>query len=302
MPERIILSVDAGATHCRLQLFAFMAKQLKALGPAAKFGWDFSSLVSQTKFRNSPIDSELSGLEQHAGELQIGQLVNQIVGYFQATGPATGSRLTCILAWPGIKNATADSIIRCANGARIENLTGRVQAELCASLNHLASVIVLPLVSDGTMAGWGEWSHPEGGLYQQSHGYLMMAGTGLAEAFVISGQVWGRIDLKLPGAFDIPRGVHSFEHSLNGRAWSEDSSEQISSAVVDWMALRREHFVERNLPQPQRLVLGGRSSAQLLSPLAIQDLQRLGYQAVFSRLQDPALWGAAYFASQASPI
>lgn len=295
MPERIILSVDAGATHCRLQFFAFRQDFLEALSPASKFAWDFSSLGDCDEFRNAAVDSDLSSSEQRAGQQQLKQLSEQILE--QWTG-LTNSQFSCIVAWPGIKNAEADSVIRCANGPRIFELTQRLKVLLDQRLNPKADCSVYPLVSDGTMAGWGEWSHPQGGFFQLRSGYLMMAGTGLAEAFLLDGQILGRIDLGLPGAFDLFREQRNFEQCLNGRAWSQDSARELEDSLVDWLALRRQHFVERQLDPPQRLVLGGRASQQRLNRSTLEKLQAQGWEVAFSQLEDPALWGAAYFVAK----
>lgn len=297
MPERIILSVDAGATHCRLQFFAFRQDCLEALTSASKFAWDFSPLTSSDDFRNAALDTELSNSEQQAGQLQIEQLSNQIVSHWPGL---ESTQFTCILAWPGIKNLAADSVVRCANGPRIMSLTQRIKARLYDRLNPEAECSVYPLVSDGTMAGWGEWSHPQGGFFQMDSGYLMMAGTGLAEAFLIDRQLLGRLDLGLPGAFDLFRKERSFEQCLNGRAWSEDNAPELEGSLTAWLALRRQHFLERQLNPPQRLVLGGRASPQKMSGSTLKTLRAQGWEVVFSQLEDPALWGAAYFAARTS--
>jgi hypothetical protein len=297
MPERIILSVDAGATHCRLQFFAFRQDQLEALSPPTKFSWDFTSLAGCEEFRNAAVDTQLGSSEQRAGQQQIEQLSEHITGQWAGL---RSSQFSCILAWPGIKNAAADSVIRCANGPRIMLLTQRLKAHLDERLNPKADCIVYPLVSDGTMAGWGEWSHPQGGFFQMDNGYLMMAGTGLAEAFLVDGQLLGRLDLGLPGAFDLHRGDRSYEQCLNGRAWSEDSAQELEDSLIDWLALRRQHFVDRQLDTPQRLVLGGRASQHRLNPSTLENLKAQGWEAAFSQLQDPALWGAAYYVAKTS--
>lgn len=279
--EGFVFGVDAGGTNCRVQCFD--CSSLEPVGQPIKFAWDFSRIFGE--YRGLSLDSVLTEAELEAGSRQIDALAKAVATIWAQVNQGGGRAPAICLAWPGQKCPAAHSIVRCSNAPRISDFVPRLQREV--ERFGGVSPHILPLQSDGFMAGLAEFRHPQGALLGLEQGYYLMPGTGLAEAFVVDGQIRSRHELGLAGPFELEyQPGQLYEQLLKASAWRD--APRLGPVLQSWLQLRSDQC-----PRPwQAVALGGRAT----SGNAWES--QLPFSLRWSQLVDPALWGCAHFATR----
>ena len=291
-PPSHFVGVDAGATHVRAQAFAFSGGRLQSAGPVHKAAFPTFQAVPVVDRTGRDLEDSrwLDTVEGRAGVVRTA-LAAELIGQSAHGLP----RVAVAVAWPGLKCDQGDSIVYAVNGPRILRLRqGLEQALLQAGLSLVAPLP--PLQSDGDMAGWGEEAAPEGAFAGVASAYLLVAGTGLAEAFKVEGRMVSRrhfLEMAAPYAMH-PTGLEGdFEKYLAASAWGQGGfgglERQDRLALLrDFLTLRREQT------GCDGIVLGGRFK-EILLPEEIAQLREAGLSLRLSAVSDPAMWGCAAF-------
>lgn len=285
------LGLDAGATHVRAQAFV-LESGLRPAGPVhrAKFP-AYRPSGARGRPEAAPWlnpdwhESEEAAAGRERADLAVELLATAAVGF---------SRVALTAAWPGLKDEAGDSIVYAVNGPRIHCLRQHLEAGLASRGVPLVTPMA-PLQSDGDMAGWGEELASEGGFRGTERAYLLLVGTGLAEAFKDGGRIVPRSSFPgalAPYAMTAPNLAVDFEKILCTSAWLDGEDGLGRPERLGYLRAFLELRLE--LAPFETLVLGGRFT-QILQRAEIDELAQAGLPVQLSRLQDPALWGCAAF-------
>ncbi len=318
------LGVDCGASRVRAAWFQESGAYLEPAGEVYQ-RWHARSqaftpleLPIQRAQQGAPA---LSTAEKARGVMLIDATCAVLDEALQAAGKvgATVHVVQGGIAAYGLKDQSARGIVVARNGPRIPGFLDAVEAKLRAMghpLLHLAG-----LFSDGLCASQAECSSPQGALCGPGSGYVLHAGTGLAEGLWLGARMH---------TLDARPGVWPKAFELQYRGWNLESLLALSTSGpkagdADFRALRLDGLVwllaqrSRSLWEHEHvaletIVLGQKLWQVLLSDLPQgTDLQaalarqlaplRLAVpRLVASKLTEPAVLGAAALARQGAPI
>ncbi len=169
------------------------------------------------------------------------------------------------LCFPGAKTHDGRGIASARHGPALPHLLDDLERELERRGVRLATPLP-PLCSDGDAAAWGEHWATGGGLAGLRNGYVVGAGTGLAEGLVLAGRPQ-RMQLlrdRLPPPWELKsRSGENLDDCLSasgmqragGTAWARDLGE--------FLAERLLILGSRGAGPIQRVVVGQRSGELL---------------------------------------
>jgi hypothetical protein len=198
------------------------------------------------------------------------------------------ARIVIGMCMPGLKTSDSRGITVMKNGPRIPDYLDRLETRLLREGLRLEGSIA-GLVSDGFACGLGEQAAHDGALRDVNDAYYIGGGTGLAECFVIEGEVLAldAFELRLKKAWQMesPRGG-TFEALLSMRGMNERCAgggfvEQLAlagdrearivlldaaEALADLIDERVHAVKSRGRGTLERVVVGQRLGAVLADP------------------------------------
>lgn len=225
-PENVLLiGVDGGASEVR-------AHQILVLGddrpPRIAFGPASASSCYEllSGFEPVPVAQQLLALERRRvepsekEELQGELLIEATARAILDVSAQAGERRVVIgMCMPGLKTADKRGIAVLKNGPRMPRFAEQLERELVTEGLELERPIV-ELHSDGEACAMGEECDTQGLLRDVENAYYLGAGTGLAEAFKLRGEIVGMDALKgtLPKAWQMESSLGAgFEELLSMR-------------------------------------------------------------------------------------
>ncbi len=211
------------------------------------------------------------------------------------------------LASYGLPDVAARSIVRARHGPVLPDLMPALERALGAAV---AARDVHGLFADGLAALAGECEAPDGALSAARSGYLMHAGTGVAEALLVDGaaRTLDQMEPAWPKAWQSDLAGENVEDLFARGALERvagDPAELDRRAILlgRWIESRRAQFVRAGVEPLERVVLCAALWTHLCAPAAraLRLQSELGgaLELVPSRLTQAALIGAAVLARRA---
>ena len=314
------LGVDCGATRVRAACFRESGDCLEPIGEVHERRHERAGtclpldLATQASQREGPV---LSPNELCCGQAVVDSTCAVLRAAWDAArvapGPAAKRRIG--VASFGLKDAGGRGIVVARNGPRIPGFLDAVEAQLARW--GLDTGPVAGLFSDGVCAAQAECSSKQGALRGQRTGYVLHAGTGLAEALWIDGQLHA-LDAfpgMWPKAFQIERQGSNLESllALSGLGQHAQDSDWLlqRALVLAWLLGQRTRTLWEHTKAQLEVVVLGRKLWHILCPdevrsaalrSAVQsELSPFGLGAprlVPSSHMEPGVLGAAALARQ----
>jgi predicted NBD/HSP70 family sugar kinase len=258
LPDNVVLiGVDGGASEVRAHQILVLADEeipQLALGPASA-STCYERLAG---FEPVPIAQQLVAFERQqietreAEELQGELWIEAAASAIHSVASQAGARTVMLgMCMPGLKTADRRGIAVLRNGPRMPAFAAQLERELGVEGLRLHRPIGA-LVADGDACAWGERCDAHGSLLGVDNAYVLGAGTGLAEAFVLDGEIVGLDALRasLAKAWQMEsRGGGSFEDRLSMRGLNERFARraglELPLSVEDVPEERAKHGDER---------------------------------------------------------
>lgn len=294
--EPVLIGIDGGASGVRAIAVRPSVDEgrtrFTALAPAAERSFDtraFEPVALDEQLRQRDGGRTSIGAEEaHAARERVNAIASVVIDVARSI-PARRVLVGACMA--GLKSADGRGIVVLRNGPRIPALARRLEDALQRAAIDLVRPIG-PLLSDGEACALGEELALEGKLHDVENAYYLGGGTGLAEAFKLSGRIVGMDELagRVPKAWQLcdARGV-SFEERIGLRAVNARWRERAPGSLAIEQAARagdeRARESLRDLARAlaelvhARFVACGSSQQAPATPIALERVvlgQRLG--------------------------